>query len=111
MKRIIFTAFLMAMVTGLFTSCENSDWEFPDYDYSAVYFAYQSPIRTICLGEDVFDTSLDNEYKCQIMATMGGVYKNNANIDISIRVDNSLCDNLVFEENDMDIIPMPCLLY
>lgn len=111
MKRIIFTAFLMAMVIGLFTSCENSDWEFPDYDYSAVYFAYQSPIRTICLGEDVFDTSLDNEYKCQIMATMGGVYKNNANIDISIRVDNSLCDNLVFEENDMDIIPMPSNYY
>lgn len=111
MKRIIFTAFLMAMVTGLFTSCENSDWEFPDYDYSAVYFAYQSPIRTICLGEDVFDTSLDNEYKCQIMATMGGVYKNNANIDISIRVDNSLCDNLVFEENDMDIIPLPSNYY
>lgn len=111
MKRIIFTTFLMAMVTGLFTSCENSDWEFPDYDYSAVYFAYQSPIRTICLGEDVFDTSLDNEYKCQIMATMGGVYKNNANIDISIRVDNSLCDNLVFEENDMDIIPMPSNYY
>lgn len=111
MKRIIFTAFLMAMVTGLFTSCENSDWEFPDYDYSAVYFAYQSPIRTICLGEDVFDTSLDNEYKCQIMATIGGVYKNNANIDISIRVDNSLCDNLVFEENDMDIIPMPSNYY
>lgn len=111
MKRIIFTAFLMAIVTGLFTSCENSDWEFPDYDYSAVYFAYQSPIRTICLGEDVFDTSLDNEYKCQIMATMGGVYKNNANIDISIRVDNSLCDNLVFEENDMDIIPMPSNYY
>lgn len=111
MKRIIFTAFLMAMVIGLFTSCENSDWEFPDYDYSAVYFAYQSPIRTICLGEDVFDTSLDNEYKCQIMATIGGVYKNNANIDISIRVDNSLCDNLVFEENDMDIIPMPSNYY
>jgi len=111
MKRIIFTTFLMAMVTGLFTSCENSDWEFPDYDYSAVYFAYQSPIRTICLGEDVFDTSLDNEYKCQIMATMGGVYKNNANIDISIRVDNSLCENLVFEENDMDIIPMPSNYY
>lgn len=111
MKRIIYTTFLMAMVTGLFTSCENSDWEFPDYDYSAVYFAYQSPIRTICLGEDVFDTSLDNEYKCQIMATMGGVYKNNANIDISFRVDNSLCDNLVFEENDMDIIPMPSNYY
>lgn len=111
MKRIIFTAFLMAIVAGLFTSCDNSDWEFPDYDYSAVYFAYQSPIRTICLGEDVFDTSLDNEYKCQIMATMGGVYKNNANIDISIRVDNSLCDNLVFEENDMDIIPMPSNYY
>ena len=40
------------MAGALFTACENGDWEFSDYKYSAVYFAYQSPVRTITLGED-----------------------------------------------------------
>src|SRR5690554_7245528 len=75
MKRIFFISFITALVAGVFSSCENSDWEFPDYEYSAVYFAYQSPIRTLTLGEDICDTSMDNNYQSQIMATMGGVYK------------------------------------
>ncbi|MDH6312108.1 hypothetical protein M2137_000871 [Parabacteroides sp. PFB2-10] len=109
MKRALF---LLLAITGvMFTSCENGDWEFPDYEYTAVYFAYQSPIRTICLGEDIFDTTLDNDYKCQIMATMGGVYKNNKNIEIGIRVDNSLCDGLVFDGTDKEVTPMPSNYY
>ena len=68
---------LAAMAGALFTACENGDMEFPDYKYSAVYFAYQSPIRTITIGEDEsVDNSLDNEHKCQIMATVSGVYEN-----------------------------------
>src|SRR5574344_1953633 len=102
---------LLAFVGGIFTSCQNGDWEFPDYEYSAVYFAYQSPVRTIVLGEDVFDTSLDNEYKCQIMATMGGVYSNNKDVEIGIRVDNSLCDGLIFDETDQEVLPMPSNYY
>lgn len=111
MKKIFYITLLSAFVAGLFTSCENEDWEFPDYEYSAVYFAYQSPVRTITLGEDVFDTSLDNEYKCQIMATMGGVYANNKDIEIGIRVDNSLCEELIFDGSDRDVLPMPTNYY
>ena len=111
MKKIFYITLLTAFVAGLFTSCENEDWEFPDYEYSAVYFAYQSPVRTITLGEDVFDTSLDNEYKCQIMATMGGVYANNKDIEIGIRVDNSLCEELIFDGSDRDVLPMPSNYY
>src|SRR6187431_3292811 len=75
-------------------SCENQEIEFPDYDKSTVYFAYQYPVRTIVLGEDIYDTSLDNEHKCEIYATMGGVYDNNKKIDVEIAVDNTLCNNL-----------------
>ena len=46
---------IAAMMGALFTACENGEWEFPDYKYSAVYFAYQSPIRTITLGEDSYN--------------------------------------------------------
>ena len=111
MKKTLYYILSLAITIGFFTACENSDWKFPDFEYSAVYFAYQSPIRTICLGEDVFDTSLDNEYKCQIIATMGGVYSNNNDIEIGIRVDDSLTEDLIFEDSETDIIPMPSEYY
>jgi hypothetical protein len=107
MKKYIF---IMLFIGSLFTSCHNGDWEFPDYDYTAVYFAYQTPVRTIVLGEDIFDTSLDNEHKCQIMATMGGVYANNVDRIISFQVNNSLCSNLVFEDGS-DVKAMPTNYY
>ncbi|HBG87150.1 MAG TPA: adhesin [Marinilabiliaceae bacterium] len=116
MKRILFIAFITALVSSLFTSCENGDWEFPDFEYSAVYFAYQSPVRTVVLGEDVYDTSLDNEHKVMIMATMGGVYANNMNVEIDIEVDNSLVDGLIFKKNvdtdpDVPVLAMPEAYY
>jgi hypothetical protein len=93
--------FLMIVAAGifamLFTSCENQDVEFPDFDYSTVYFAYQYPVRTIVLGEDIIDNTLDNEHKCEIYATMGGVYANDLSIGIDVTVDNNLCSNLYFD--------------
>lgn len=111
MKKIFIITLLTAFVTGLFTSCENGEWEFPDYEYTAVYFAYQSPVRTIVLGEDVFDTSLDNAYQCQIMATMGGVYSNEKNVEIGVRIDNTLCEGLIFDGTDQEVLPMPSNYY
>lgn len=103
---------LAAMAGALFTACENGDWEFPDYKYSAVYFAYQSPIRTITIGEDEsVDNSLDNEHKCQIMATVSGVYENKKDVEIGIKVDNALCEGFKYESTGGDIIPMPASHY
>jgi hypothetical protein len=102
--------FILIIISGIFTSCKNGDWEFPDYDYTAVYFAYQTPVRTIVIGEDVYDTSLDNEHKCQIMATMGGVYENKADVEIGFRVDNALCNGLTFD-GGTDVKPMPSNYY
>ena len=99
----------VCLVCG-FTSCENGDWEFPDNDHSAVYFAYQSPIRTITLGEDIYDTSWDNEHKFQIMATIAGVYDNKKDVTIDIEVRNSLCDGFAFDGGG-DIVPMPASHY
>lgn len=111
MKRILFIALISALVTGMFTSCENGDWEFPDYEYSAVYFAYQSPVRTVVLGDDIYDTSLDNEYKVQIMATMGGVYSNNSDVSIGFNVDETLVDGMAFAGSGNDILAMPASYY
>lgn len=103
---------LVAMAGALFNACENGDWEFPDNKYSTVYFAYQSPIRTITLGEDeAVDNTLDNEHKCQIIATIGGVYETEKDVVISIQVDNSLCNSFAFESTGGDVEPLPTSHY
>jgi hypothetical protein len=56
----------IGVLSVLTMSCENADVEFPDYDKTTVYFAYQYPVRTIVLGEDIYNTTLDNEHKCEI---------------------------------------------
>lgn len=93
-------------------SCENQEAEYPNYDYSTVYFAYQYPVRTIVLGEDVYDNTFDNQHKCAIYATMGGVYSNTNNIDIDVTVDNTLCDNLFYSSSYVSpVLPMPSNYY
>lgn len=109
MKKIFFASIILGLI---FASCENQDNQFPDFDYSTVYFAYQSPVRTIILGEDIYDNSLDNDHKCQIMATMGGVYQNKKDVSLGVVVDNSLCENLRFANSSGDqVIAMPAEYY
>lgn len=108
MKKLIILAALFLGV-GM-TSCSNEDTDFDDFDYSTVYFAYQTPIRTLVLGEDIYDTTLDNAHKCKIMATTGGVYSNGKNIHIGITVDNSLCNNLMYDE-EKPVLAMPSNYY
>ena len=92
---ILFVGILIASIT----SCENQNVEFPNYEGgTTVYFAYQYPVRTIVLGDDTYDTTLDNEHRCEIYATMGGVYENKETVNIDIAVDNGLCDKLFFED-------------
>lgn len=101
---------LFLFISILFASCENEDWEFPDFEYQTVYFAHQYPVRTITLGEDIFDTSLDNDWKFEIMATTGGVYENETDILIDVSVDNTLVEGLTFEDG-RDIMTMPSNYY
>jgi hypothetical protein len=109
MKQI--NIFIALMIFALFTACKNDEWEFPDYDYSTVYFSYQYPVRTITLGEDnLVNTDLDNEHKCKIMATLAGVYSNDRDVRIDFVVDNSLAGNVTFEDGNA-VRPMPASYY
>lgn len=94
-----------------FASCYNADREFPDFeDGTTAYFAYQDPVRTVVLGNDIYDNSLDNQHKIQIWATMGGAYSGR-NAVAQVTVDNSLCDNLYFIDEGGNpanpVLPMP----
>ena len=89
---------MKCMVLGLlFAGCENGDKEFDDYEYQTISFATQTPIRTITLGEDVYPTEQDNEYRMQIIATLGGVWSNRKERTAQIVIDESLCTNAYFD--------------
>jgi len=94
-----------------FWSCENGDIDFPDYEEgTTVYFPYQYPVRTIVLGDDEYDTTLDKAHKCQIKATFGGSY-NGSNGSVTVAVLDSLCDNLFFEDGVTPVMAMPERFY
>lgn len=103
---LMLTAVLVSMI-----SCTNQDAEFDNFDHQSVYFAYQYPVRTITLGEDIFDTTLDNQHKCKIMGTLGGVYKNDKDVTIDIAVANSLPAGFLFNAGENEIAAMPSSYY
>lgn len=83
-------ALTVAGASMVLASCESADVDFPDYEGGvSVYFPYQSPVRTLVLGTDEYDTTLDHAHKCKIGATMGGAY-NGRNIVVDFDVENDL---------------------
>lgn len=114
LKKYIF-GMVLGAVTLSYTSCYNAEREFPDYEEgTTAYFAYQYPVRTLVLGNDIYDNSLDNEHKCRIWSTMGGAYAGrDAYVDIVVQ--ESLCDNLYFTDDGGNaaapVLPLPSSHY
>lgn len=110
LKKYIFGAAL-GTLSLCYTSCYNADREFPDYqEGTTAYFAYQNPVRTLVLGNDIYDNTLDNEHKCRIWATMGGTYTGrNATVDVAAI--DTICNNLWFVDAggnaSTPVLPLP----
>ena len=109
LKNHIFVVALGALALT-YASC-NQENRFPDFEGgTTAYFAYQFPVRTLVLGNDIYDNAIDNEHKCQIWSTMGGAY-HGRNAYVDIVVDESLCDNLWFvdagDNPSSPVLPMP----
>ncbi len=83
MKKIILIA-AVALTTML--SCKNGDVVFSDYSTQSVYFPQQRPVRTIILGEDRYDNSMDLAHQFDVGICISGVYENNKsyNVDFSV---------------------------
>jgi len=114
-----FKIYIYGVVLGALSltnvSCYNSDRDFPDYEGgTTAYFAYQFPVRTLVLGNDIYDNTLDNEHKCQIWSTMGGAY-GGRDAYVEIAVDETLCNNLWFIDDggnpSTPVLPMPSSYY
>ncbi len=97
MKKSLFAMIAVGML-GV-SSCKNSDIDFPDYIYQTIYFAQQTPVRTIVIGED--DTAvndLDNQHQFQVMATLGGVNDNNKSRSVDVRIAPELLNGVTFAD-------------
>jgi hypothetical protein len=105
MKKIIL--FLFVLTT--FSACQNDPISFPDYVFSAVYFPYQYPVRTITLGEDIYDNTLDLQHKCSIQATLAGVYDNKHDVTINVAVADSACVGYTMVNNLVNGITPPAV--
>ena len=110
LKKYIYGVALGALSLTV-ASCYNADKDFPDYEGGTkAYFAYQNPIRTLVLGNDIYDNSLDNDHKCRIWATMGGAYGGRDAV-VNVIIDESLCDNLYFLDDggyeNRKVLPLP----
>jgi hypothetical protein len=91
MKNIL----LIIGIAALFVGCTNQEIEFEDFDFQAVYFPYQSPVRTIILGdEEIGDNTIDRERAFSIGVSIGGMYKNTIDRVISVEYAPELAANL-----------------
>lgn len=100
----IFAIFFFIVIVG--SSCENQDNDFPDFDYTTGYFPYQYPVRTLVLGNYIYDNENDNQHKFVISTTMGGVYENKSNRIFNFTIDERLCEKAYFEDGSA-IRPLP----
>ncbi|WP_348636197.1 DUF5627 domain-containing protein [Rhodohalobacter sp. SW132] len=103
----VLSAFIVLMAVTLLTSCQNQDWEFSDYEYQSVYFSYQYPVRTIILGEYLYNNESDNDHQFRVMATTGGVYSNNNDVMIDYEIDQEMVDGFEFGGTGNPIQALP----
>lgn len=103
MKKIFILLGLVVAVIG----CTNSDIEFDDFEFQAVYFPFQAPVRSIMLGDEVIgDNSIDLEGAFSIGAAMGGAYENTSNREIDVELAPELVNNLADGNgNPLQLLP------
>jgi hypothetical protein len=105
--KIAFPAVLLLTVF----SCKNQDWDFPDYRFSSTYFPYQSPVRTLVLGDyDEVDNTKDNKLQFSIGVTIGGMYDNVQDRKVGYVLDETLTQKLYSSAGDT-LVPLPQAWY
>lgn len=88
------------------SACENEPRVFPDYDYTTVYFPYQTPVRTLVLGDyGVGDNTNDNNLKFIISAHIGGMYENKNNQHVRFELAPELAQNVKAGSDTLEMLP------
>jgi hypothetical protein len=96
---------LLLLIAILFLgvlSCKNDKWNFPDFPYTTTYFPYQYPVRTLVLGDYLFDNTNDNNLKFRISGDMGGTYTNKSDQVVTYQLAPELATNVITVPNNFD---------
>ena len=107
MKKILI---ILALFTVLI-ACKNQDNDFPDFGRTSAYFPYTYPVRTLVLGDYIYDNANDNAHKFLISAGFGGVYENKMDRTINVEIFNPLCDSVLFKTTGDPIRILPPSYY
>jgi hypothetical protein len=107
MKKILF---ILTVCVGLI-ACQNQKKTFPNFDYTTGYFPYQYPVRTLVLGDYIYDNTNDNNHQFLISAAMGGVYSNTQDRIFDIALAPELCNRVLFTSTKDTIKLMPPAYY
>lgn len=99
MKNTGFKLISLVMALMLLSSCHNRSWEFDDFDYTATYFPWTFPVRTLVLGDCDYNNTNDKNHQFVISAAMGGVFENTTDIAVDFTIDPTLVENLAFEDS------------
>lgn len=67
----------LAAAGSLLASCTNESIAFDDFERQTIYMPYQYPVRTLSLGNDRIDNSLDRQHKFNMGVCVGGYYNSN----------------------------------
>lgn len=103
MKKIVCLICLLAAVLA----CTNNDIEFDDFEFQTVYFPYQTPLRSLMLGDEVIgDNSIDLEHAFSVGASMGGAYENTKDRELTVALAPELAANITDGSgNTLEILP------
>jgi hypothetical protein len=103
MKKILYILSIVALLFG----CENHDIEFPDFAYQTVYFPFQTPVRSLMLGDEVLgNNAIDLEHAFSIGASVGGAYKNEKDRVLTVELAPELASNITNGSGDtLQLLP------
>jgi len=103
MKKIFF----LLSIVALHFSCTNKDIVFDDFAYQTVYFPYQTPVRSIILGDEVEgDNSIDLAHAFSIGASIGGMYANTKDRVLTVALAPELASNITDASgNPLSLLP------
>ena len=102
MKKIFFLLCTIALIA----SCTNQDIKFDDFEYQTVYFPFQTPVRTLMLGDEVLgDNSIDLERSFNVGVALGGLYHNDMDREVAIELAPELAVNITDGTDTLAILP------
>lgn len=106
-KLVIILAFALALV-----ACENQDNSFDDFGSTSVYFPFQTPIRTLILGDyDLGFNDNDNNGRFEIGVIMSGVYENTKDRKVGFELAPDLIDAASLGVDTVNVKILPASYY